>query len=65
MTIRSKGGGKTELSLRENEEGVITELLLITYDEEDFTLMSFVGNLNLNKVMRLADELENDDNDDK
>lgn len=59
ITIREKDGGKIEFFLRENDEGQIEELLFFSFGEEQFTLMSFVGPLQLNKVIKLADELEN------
>ncbi|MEZ4988009.1 MAG: DUF4252 domain-containing protein, partial [Saprospiraceae bacterium] len=53
VTIRERNGGKTSFLLRENSQGVIEELLFISYGTEEFTLMSFVGNLNLDKIMKL------------
>lgn len=58
ITIRDREGGNTEFLLREDAQGNIQELLFLSYGEEDFTLMSFVGSLNLDKVLKLADEME-------
>ena len=58
ITIRDRDGGRTEFMLRENSEGKIGELLFLSYGDDEFTLMSFVGNLDLDKVMKLADEME-------
>ena len=60
ITIRERNGGKTELLLRENTNGKLEELLFLSYGEDEFTMMSFVGDLDLNKVMKLADEMEED-----
>ena len=58
ITIRDREGGNTELLLREDGKGQLQELLFLSYGDDEFTLMSFVGPLNLDKVMKLADELE-------
>jgi hypothetical protein len=40
------------------EQGnVIQELLMIAADKDDFTLMSFVGNIDLDKLARLSSEM--------
>ncbi|MBS1663492.1 MAG: DUF4252 domain-containing protein [Bacteroidetes bacterium] len=40
------------------EQGnVIQELLMIAVDKDDFTLMSFVGNIDLDKLARLSSEM--------
>ena len=57
ITIRDRDGGHTELLLRENTDGKLEELLFLSHGDEEFTLMSFVGDLDLNKVMKLADEM--------
>ena len=58
ITIRDREGGRTEFMLRENNQGKLEELLFLSYGDEEFTMMSFVGNLDLEKVMKLADEME-------
>jgi hypothetical protein len=58
ITIRDRDGGNTELLIKENEAGELEELLFLSYGLEEFTLMSFVGPLKLDKIMKLADELE-------
>ena len=58
ITIRDRDGSRTELLLRENIDGKLEELLFLSHGDEEFTLMSFVGDLDLNKVMKLADEME-------
>ncbi|MEZ4912020.1 MAG: DUF4252 domain-containing protein [Saprospiraceae bacterium] len=37
--------------------GNITELLLLVGEEKDFTMISFVGNIDLNKISKLASKL--------
>lgn len=56
MTVRSKDGDNMELLVRENN-GKINELLMLSGGDE-FVLMSFVGNLDLEKISRLAREIE-------
>ena len=58
ITIRERHGGRTEFLIKENKDGILEELLFLSYGDSEFTLMSFVGNLNLDKVMKLADEME-------
>lgn len=58
ITIRDRDGGRTEFLLKENDEGRVAELLFLSFGDSEFTLMSFVGNLDLDKVMKLADEME-------
>jgi hypothetical protein len=57
MTVRSRDGDNFELLIRENNEGKIQELLMLGGGDE-FVLMSFIGNLDLDKISRLADEFE-------
>lgn len=58
MTVRSGGEDNLEFMVRENSDGIIEELLLIAGGDDSFTLMSFVGKIDLEKVMELADEIE-------
>jgi hypothetical protein len=58
LTIRDREGGNTELLLREDAQGKLQELLFLSYGDEEFTMMSFVGPLNLDKVLKLANEME-------
>ncbi len=56
MTVRSRDGDNFDLLVREND-GKIRELLVLGGGDE-FVLMSFIGNLDLDKISRLADEFE-------
>lgn len=60
ITIRERNGGNTEFLLREDSKGNLEELLFLSYGESEFTLMSFVGPLNLDKIIKLANEMDND-----
>lgn len=60
MTVRD-GDEHMEFMIREVEDGIIEEFLLIAGGGEEFTLMSFVGRINLDKVLELAKEMEDDD----
>lgn len=62
ITIRDRDGGRTEFLLKENAQGKLEELLFLSFGESEFTLMSFVGNLDLDKVIKLADEMEENKN---
>ena len=61
ITIRERNGGNTEFLLREDDKGNLQELLFLSYGESEFTLMSFVGPLNLDKIIKLANEMDKDD----
>ncbi len=56
MTVRSADGDDVDFYGIESD-GVIKELLLLVGGDE-FVLLSFVGNLDLNKISRLAKEIE-------
>ena len=56
MTVRSQDDENVEFLVRENGD-LIEELLLLVGGDE-FVLLSFVGNLDLNKISRLAREIE-------
>ena len=60
MTVRKGKSSNVEFLIHENKEGVITELLMLAGGEESFTLLSFVGKINLNTVSKLADEMGKD-----
>lgn len=60
ITIRERNGGNTEFLLREDDKGNLQELLFLSYGESEFTMMSFVGSLNLDKIIKLANEMDND-----
>ena len=58
MTVRTKKGNRVEFVVKEKDDK-IDELLLISGGKEhDFVLMSFVGDIDLDKISRLSDAIE-------
>lgn len=55
ITVRSKQDN-VQFMIKE-QNGVVRELLMIAMDEDDFTLMSFVGNIDLDKLSRLSSKM--------
>jgi Domain of unknown function (DUF4252) len=58
MTVRSKGDNVRFWTKESN--GVITELLMLVGGPKDFTMISFIGNIDLNKISKLANNLKVD-----
>ena len=56
MTVRSKKAEKVEILAKEDGEGMITELLLLSGSDEDFVLISFVGKIEVEKVSTLINQ---------
>ncbi len=55
ITVRSD---KDNVRFMIKEQGdVIHELLMIAVDKDDFTMMSFVGNIDLDKLSRLSSDM--------
>lgn len=58
ITVRS-GGSKDNLRFMIKENGdKVSELLMIAADEDGFTLMSFVGDIDLDKLSRLSADMD-------
>jgi hypothetical protein len=57
MTIKDDGENVRFLT-KENAQGNISELLLMVGGGDEFVLLSFVGNLDLQKISRLANKLD-------
>ncbi len=57
MTVRDKDENVRFLT-KEDSNGVIKELLLLVGGKKDFVLISFVGNIDLAKISRLANKLD-------
>ena len=55
ITVRS-GGDNVHFMTRE-EGGVIRELVMIAVDDKEFTLMSFVGDIDLDRLSRLSSDM--------
>lgn len=60
MTVRQGNQTNVEFLIYEDEAGTISELLLLAGSEDTFTLISFVGNIDLNTINDLAREIEQD-----
>lgn len=58
MTVREKDGDNVDFLIRQGANGKIAELLLLTGGETNFTLLSFIGNLDLDKILKLAKEID-------
>lgn len=56
LTVKDKGSNVRFVTRESN--GEINELLLIVGSKDDFTLMSFVGKIDLNKLSKLAKKLD-------
>lgn len=61
MTVRDKDGDNVDFLVKDENEEIINELLLMVGGEDEFVLISFVGRIDLNKVARLAKEIEDHD----
>ena len=58
ITVRSNGS-KDNVHFMVKETGdKITELLMVAADEDGFTLMSFVGDIDLDKLSRLSADMD-------
>jgi hypothetical protein len=57
MKVRDKGEN-VHFWTKENPNGTIGELLLLVGGAKEFTLISFVGNIDLQKISKLADKLK-------
>ncbi len=56
MTVRSKKAEKVEILAKEDGDGMINELLLLTGSDSDFVLISFIGNIAVEKVSKLINQ---------
>lgn len=58
MTVRNKKGSNVDFLIKD-EKDIIKELLLLVGGEDnEFVLLSFVGNLDLNKIINLANTMD-------
>ena len=58
MTVRDKESNVRFVTKESN--GLISELLLLVGGKDEFVMMSFVGNIDLNKIAKLAKKLDID-----
>ncbi len=59
MTVRTEDEN-VQFLVKESSGDVINELLLLVGGQEDFVLVSFIGNIDLNKISKLAKVLDVD-----
>jgi hypothetical protein len=62
MTVRNKDEDNVHFLIKD-EGDVINELLLLVGGKENFVLMSFMGNIDLNNISKLAKAFEDNDDD--
>ena len=58
MTVRSAEGENVHFMVKDDNNEVVRELLLLVGAEDNFVLMSFVGLINLNKISDLQKAFE-------
>jgi hypothetical protein len=61
MTVRNKGEENVDFLIKDNGGDIIDELLMIIGGPEDFVLMSFVGQIDINKISEMAKAFEDDE----
>ena len=62
MTVRNKGEESVDFLIKDTGD-IIDELLMIVGGPEDFVLMSFVGQIDINKISQMAKAFEDDEED--
>lgn len=60
MTVRNKGEESVDFLIKDSGD-IIDELLMIIGGPEDFVLMSFVGQIDINKISEMAKAFEDDE----
>ena len=67
MTVRNKGEESVDFLIKDNGSDIIDELLMIVGGPDEFVLMSFVGQIDINKISEMAKAFgdKDDDNDDE
>jgi hypothetical protein len=58
MTVRDKGQNVQILVKDQDNGNIVNELLLLVGGEDEFVLLSFVGKIQLNKIAKLAKQLD-------
>ena len=58
MTVRTRDGDNVEFLVLENDKTKKIAELLLLVGGDDFALLSFVGNLDLDRIAKLAEEIE-------
>ncbi len=66
MTIRNKDKETVHIYVKDsNNSQIINELLLLVGGGEEFVLMSFIGNIHLDKISQLANAMEDEGEEQK
>jgi len=60
MTVRDKGEESVDFLIKDTGD-IIDELLMIIGGPDEFVLMSFVGQIDINKISEMAKAFEDDD----
>lgn len=58
MTVRTQDGDNVEFLVLENEKTKKVNELLLLVGGDDFVLLSFVGNIDMDKILKLAQEID-------
>ena len=58
MTVRDKD--ENVRFWTKEKDGIISELLMLVGEKSEFTLISFIGNINLDKISKLANNMKID-----
>jgi hypothetical protein len=61
MTVRDKNGSNVEFLVREEAGSggnIISELLMLSNNEKEFVMLSFLGKIDVEKIFRLARSIE-------
>lgn len=61
MTVRDKDETNVDFLIKDDGDKMINELLLLVGGDDEFVLMSFVGAIDLDKVSKLINEFEEQD----
>ncbi len=66
MTVRNKDKESVNIYVKDSpDEKIIKELLLLIGGGDEFVLMSFIGNIHLDKISELANALEESESSDE
>ena len=57
MSVRDRGEDSVEFLIKD-EDDIIKELLLLVGGDEEFVLLSFVGNIDLQKISKLSKSID-------
>ncbi len=61
MLLTARGDGENVRFMVKDNGDIVEELLMIVGGDTDFALLSFIGNIDLKKIGKLAKALEIDD----